>query len=108
MYVKRSPSMPRNFPANYKGNLITNESRVQIKNDDKPSEIEKIIQKHYLVKKNKFHSKERKNLKQNFIDFSNDDILLLGLLVFLYVGCEHSKDNLIIMGVIAYLLFYGK
>lgn len=96
MYVK-STRKPQRFPPGYNGIL----SEAPVINTDNN-------QRRYSVKKNTFCPPGHKDKRDEKIDFSNDDLLLLGLLVFLYVGCDHSKENLILMGVVAYLLFYGK
>ena len=94
MYIKRYPQI--SFPANYNGNLA-----------NAKYELEKAARR-YKFKRNTYKAKKQK-VEHGLIDgMSNDDILLLGLLIFLYVGCEHSKENLILIGVLGYLLIESK
>ena len=95
MYVK-STRKPQRFPPGYNG--VLSESHDIIDNPHK----------HFTVRKNTFCPTKQEDNCDDKIDFLNNDLLLLGLLVFLYVGCEHTKENLILMGVVAYLLFYGR
>ncbi len=94
MYIKRTPQI--NFPANYNGNLT-----------GQKFEREKFAQK-YKFKRNTYKPNKRTEEHSIIDGMSNDDILLLGLLIFLYVGCEHSKENLILIGVLGYLLIESK
>lgn len=101
MYVRKR-EFPSKFPPNYGGNLSAKEYT---------EEKRKIKELHtYKLRKNTYCKKKHDNRAENNHDlllnsFSGDELLLLGLLVFLYVGCEHSKENLILMGAVAYLLF---
>lgn len=108
MYVKRT-AMPEHFPANYSGNLThgkENEDCEEIHNTESAADEACISIPHkYKVKKNSCRKRRGLEPLSLFGEASSDDILLLGLLIFLYVGCEHSRENLILMGIIAYLLF---
>ncbi len=96
MYVRKEHVSKNNFPVNYNGTLKASVGTEEITSDEHCRK--------FTVKKNKFRN-ELKHDKDK-VKLSDDELILLGLLVFLYVNCEHSKDNLIMMGIIAYLLFY--
>ena len=99
MYVRKR-ELPNTFPPNYRGNLSLNEICEE-------NHIESTKTSHtYKLRKNTYCTKKKKEKHEiPFDSFSGDELLLLGVLVFLYVGCEHSKENLILIGAIAYLLF---
>lgn len=96
-HVKRTVPMGT-LPQGYSGSL-TVESTANV--DDKARESGG----HYKFTKCD-KSKQSEHIKPSlFDDDSGCELLLLGILIFLYVGCEHNKENLILIGVIAYLLF---
>ncbi|MBE6606334.1 MAG: hypothetical protein E7635_04785 [Ruminococcaceae bacterium] len=106
MYVKRT--LPVHFPTNYNGNLSNQINIREEKEKYKEALSENNLHKKYKVKKNVkcLNSKEKES--SILSNASSDDILLLGLIIFLYVGCEHSKENIILIGVLAYLLLGDK
>ena len=102
MYVRKR-ELPCTFPPNYRGNLSLSEEKCEHAPESKKHHT-------YRIRKNSYckPQKDKKTDKKPamiFDSFSGDELLLLGLLIFLYVGCDHSKENLILMGAIAYLLF---
>ena len=112
MYVRRSA--PTHFPANYRGHLLDGQNNhADNYTEDKDSQKEKKANSRsdihkYRIRKNATNRKSDKNSNSFLENASTDDVLLLGLLIFLYVGCEHSKENLLLIGIIAYLLFGTK
>lgn len=94
MYIKRTPQIK--FPANYNGNLSSPRYEYE-----KSKQI-------YKFKRNVFKPKKQNEEFSLLDSMANDDILLLGLLVFLYVGCEHTKENLLLIGILGYLLLESK
>ena len=102
MYIRKNEISEReNFPINYNGNLIQNSSKFIPECDETNCNTRK-----YTVKRNK-HFPLPKEMPQ-CQKYDNDELVLIGALAFLYIGCEHSKDNLILMARLAYLLFFGK
>ncbi len=102
MYVRKNEVSEReNFPINYNGSLIQNSSKPE------PEFVETNCNtRKYTVKRNKhfpIHKEPPHSQK-----YDNDELILIGALAFLYIGCEHSKDNLILMAILAYLLFFSK
>ncbi len=102
MYVRKEPYFDKkDFPQNYNGSLR------QI--SDENNEIRESLNEHvkrYKIKRNKAITHKAKN---ELNDSGNiDDLILIGALAFLYIGCEHTKENLILMAVLAYLLFICK
>ena len=102
MYVRRNElSEKKKFPINYNGSLLYNSLDDQ---SDCCPEARHVVK--YRIKKNKFIPCTKKSLFD--LNGNNDDLILIGALAFLYIGCEHTKDNLILMAIIAYLLFFAK
>ncbi len=106
MYVKRS--LPVHFPANYNGNLSNSRVTEELKENIKETVSSSNLHKKYKVKKNKKCTHNKDTESSIFSNASNEDILLLGLIIFLYVGCDHSKENLLLIGILAYLLLGDK
>ncbi len=118
MYVRRT-AMPERFPPNYHGNLSEEDKRKGQPFEHNRAEISrtsynihkyKVKKNSYCTKRGNTYSKHEKHIEKPslFENATGDELLLLGLLVFLYVGCEHTKDNLILMGALVYLLFAVK
>ena len=102
MYIRKNEISEReNFPINYNGSLIQNSSNLKSECKEANRNTRK-----YTVKRNK-HFPLPKEMHQ-CQKYDNDELVLIGALAFLYIGCEHSKDNLILMAILAYLLFFGK
>ena len=105
MYVKRT--LPMHFPANYNGNLSNNLVEKDMNENTERAALCNLHKK-YKVKKNIKHVQNKDIESLFFGNASKDDILLLGLIIFLYVGCDHSKENLLLIGILAYLLLGDK
>ncbi len=102
MYVRRNELSERErFPVNYNGSLLKSTQISEQDYDTKPHHSAK-----YTVKRNKLLPLHKESPPVTITD--NDELILIGALAFLYIGCEHSKDNLILMAILAYLLFFGK
>lgn len=103
MYIKRNPSYGA-FPLGYNGNLSSRDITIEneaTKTDNTENNNDICKDKKYKFKKTGVSPLNHDENKKN----DGDESLLLGLLLFLYVGCEHTSENLILMGIIAYLLF---
>lgn len=86
------------LPQGYSGILSMEPER------DEHFELNKKLDRVGEYKFTKHHRKEP--IKPSVLDGgSGEELLLLGILIFLYVGSEHTKEDLILMGVVAYLLF---
>lgn len=101
MYVRRSAEQARKFPPNYNGTLYGESCK-------REKMCESSENKHYTVKKNSYKPCVKNDMRDKNSETENGDLLLLGVLIFLYVSSEHSKENLVIMGAVAYLLLSGK
>ncbi|MBQ7821380.1 MAG: hypothetical protein IJ391_03765 [Clostridia bacterium] len=111
MYVRRT-AMPGRFPPNYHGNLVADnkddhETDQRLEKNERQNNRHEAVHK-YKVRKNICRHSKKDTDNSLLKNASNDDLLLLGLIVFLYVGCEHSKENLMLMGALAYLLLGSK
>ncbi len=97
MYVTKEANYSRSgFPQNYNGSLLEEKQEASYEHNE-------IKPKKYLVKRNKLLY--QKDTKQDKRSGSTDDLILIGALAFLYIGCEHTKENWILMAALAYLLF---
>ena len=96
MYVTKEANYDRTgFPQNYNGSLLEDKHEEACGHkESKP--------KKYIVKRNA--SIGPNNAKRNTSSGSTDDLILIGALAFLYIGCEHTKENWILMAALAYLL----
>ena len=102
MYVRSNEIANREiFPINYNGSLVQNSPR-----SNNECEKTKSNAKKYIVKRNKHFQQPKEPNQSHKCD--NDELVLIGALAFLYIGCEHSKDNLVLMAILAYLLFFEK
>ena len=100
MYVRRNElSEKGKFPLNYNGSLLVDSLDKQ--HNCCPEEHHNTK---YTVKRNKCLSKTKASISD--LNRDNDDLILIGALAFLYIGCEHTKDNLILMAILVYLLFF--
>ena len=99
MYVRGEEYHNRsNIPQNYNGSLYEPEIERSNCGDCKDNNV-----KRYTIKRNKFVS--CKNKTENTETNNVDNLILLGALAFLYVGCEHTKENWVLIGILAYLVF---
>ena len=102
MYVRREPRFEsKDFPQNYNGSLR--------QTSDVSDEICENNDGHvnrYTIKKNKSLTQRNRDV-YDYVG-NTDDLVLIGALAFLYIGCEHTKENLILMAILAYLLFICK
>ena len=95
MYVTKEANYDRTgFPQNYNGSLLEDKS-------EEACSHKEIKLKKYIVKRNASISPN--NAKRNTSSGSTDDLILIGALAFLYIGCEHTKENWILMAALAYL-----
>ena len=96
MYVTKEANYDRTgYPQNYNGSLLEDKS-------EEACSHKEIKPKKYIVKRNA--SIGQNNAKRNARSGSTDDLILIGALAFLYIGCEHTKENWILMAALAYLL----
>ncbi len=102
MYVRREPRFEsKDFPQNYNGSLRQTSDNSEEICENKDRHVNR-----YTVKKNKSIIHRPKDVCDNV--GNTDDLVLIGALAFLYIGCEHTKENLILMAILAYLLFICK
>ena len=99
MYVRGEEYNNRsNIPQNYNGSLYEPQSEGANCNDCAKNNV-----KRYTIKRNKFVLCKDKTESKEINN--TDNLILLGAFAFLYVGCEHTKENWILIGILAYLFF---
>ena len=102
MYVRKSDLCnDESFPINYNGSLRKTDI-------DRPPDCQSpiTVDKKYKIKRNKCLTNRHPEATQK--QDHSDDLILIGALAFLYIGCEHTKENWVLMAILAYLLLFSK